>query len=68
MNDLLLWTGRVASAVGALLCILAVALRFSGRYFVGNFQVVTLLTAGVAVMVGACVCLLLVLANRANGR
>jgi hypothetical protein len=68
MNTFMLWIGRVSAAVGALLCIVAVALRISGRFFFGSFQVVTLLTAGIAVMVAACVCLLLVLSNRGVGR
>jgi hypothetical protein len=42
--------------------------RFSGRYFLGAFQLGTLLLAGIALMTGACVCLLLVLVRRTGQR
>lgn len=68
MNNVLLWIGRVAGIAGALLCAVAAAMRVGGRYWLGSFQLGTLLMAGIAVMVAGCVCLLLVLVHRANDR
>jgi hypothetical protein len=58
MNKLLLTAGRVAGFGGMLLCLVAVATRLSGNYFLGGFQLATLLQAGVAGMVAGCFCLL----------
>ena len=62
MNDLLLWLGRVAGVVGALLCVAAIAMR--GQYWMGGYQVGTLLLAGSAAMVGGCLCFLWILTGR----
>ena len=58
MNKLLLTAGRVAGFGGILLCIVALGMRLSGQFFIANFQVTTLLQAGVAAMVAGCFCLL----------
>ena len=68
MNTILLAVGRVAGFAGAMLCALAVVLRIGGRYTIGDFQLGTLLVAGIAAMTGACFCLLLYVVNRANDR
>jgi hypothetical protein len=69
MNDMLLWLGRIAGIVGALVCIGAIVVRVAGQYWVAGFQVGTLLVAGSAAMVGGCLCFLWVIAGRlAAGR
>jgi len=64
MNDVLLWLGRLAGVVGALLCVAAIAIRVGGQYWMGGYQVGTLLLAGSAAMVGGCLCFLWVLTSR----
>jgi len=64
MEVLLLWIGRLAGLAGVLLCALAVYNRLTGSYFAGGFQVGTLLQAGTAALLVACVCFLIVLTNR----
>ena len=64
MEGLLLWVGRLAGLGGALLCAWAAATRLSGSYFAGGFQIGTLLLAGMAAMLAACVCFLVVLTSR----
>lgn len=64
MESLLLWVGRLAGLAGVLICGWAVFTRFSGDFFAGGFQVGTLLLAGMAAMVVACFCFLMVLTNR----
>ena len=68
MNTILLGVGRVAGFAGAIMCALAVVLRIGGHYTIGNFQLGTLLVAGIAAMTGACFCLLLYVVNRADDR
>jgi len=68
MISILLWIGRVAGIAGALVCAVAGVMRVSGSFWLGGFQLGTLLTAGIAVMVAGCVCLLLVLVNRGTDR
>ena len=68
MNTILLGVGRVAGFAGAIMCALAVVLRIGGRYTIGDFQLGTLLVAGIAAMTGACFCLLLFVVNRADNR
>lgn len=58
MDALLLWLGRAAGFGGALICAIAVLFRLSGGYFLGGFQVGTLLLAGAVTMLFGCVCLL----------
>jgi hypothetical protein len=68
MNTILLAVGRVAGFAGAILCALAVVLRISGRYTIGDFQLGTLLVTGIAAMTRACFCLLRYVVNRADDR
>lgn len=66
MKGLLLWLGRIAGVGGALVCALSVFARLKGDYFLGGFQVGTLLQAGTAAMTFACLCLLAGLAQGAG--
>ena len=68
METLNIWTGRLAGLVGVVLCVIAGAVRLSGAYWLGGFQVIALLQAGIASMVLACLCLLMVLLERSGGR
>lgn len=62
--DALLKLGWIAGIGGMLLCAAGVAFRVGGAYWVGGFQVGTLLQAGIAAMVFGCFCLLAVLTHR----
>lgn len=66
MNKLLLWFGRAAGFAGVLACAVAAALRLSGQYFLGDFQVTTLLQVGMAAMIAGCLSLLVVLTERSK--
>lgn len=63
MNDMLLWIGRIAGVVGALLCVGAIVVRVGGQYAFAGYQVGTLLLAGSTAMVGGCFCFLWVLTS-----
>ena len=63
MNSVLLLMGRLAGVAGLLLCIVAFGVRLTGVYFLGGFQLGTLLLAGIAAMIAGCFCLLLVLTD-----
>ena len=62
--DILLKLGRIAGVGGVLLCIASVAVRLSGAYRIGGFEVGTLLQGGIAAMVLGCLCFLAVLSQR----
>ncbi len=64
MEKLLQLFGILAGVGGALLAATAVAMRLAGNHLVGRFEALTLLQGGMAAMVFACFCLLLVLVNR----
>ena len=64
MNNLLLWLGRLAGVVGLALIVAAVGLRLTGAYWLGGFQVGTMLLGGTAALAAGCFALLLVLASR----
>jgi hypothetical protein len=66
MNDMLLWIGRVGGVGGVLLCAVAAIARISGHYFLGSFQVGTLLQAGMAMMIAGCLGFLAVLTERSK--
>jgi hypothetical protein len=66
MTTLLLWIGRIAAVGGALLSAVAALARISGQYWIGTFQAGTVLQAGMAAMVAACLCFLIVLLERNN--
>ena len=64
MESLLLWIGRIAGISGVALSIWAAFSRFSGEYFVGGFQIGTLLLGGMTAMLVACISFLIVLTDR----
>jgi len=64
MDNLLLWLGRLAGVAGLLLIAVAVALRLTGVYWLGAFQVGTVLLGGTAALAAGCFALLLVLTSR----
>jgi len=64
MDGLLLLLGRVAGIGGLGLCIVAAVMRFLGNFYLGTFQLTTLLQAGIGGVVIGCFFLLLVLAGR----
>jgi hypothetical protein len=68
MDKLLPWLGRIAGVGGALVCAVAVALRLSGKHWIAGYESITLMQAGVAAMVFACLCFLASLSNNSNGR
>ncbi|MEF8717821.1 MAG: hypothetical protein V5B35_17425 [Candidatus Accumulibacter necessarius] len=58
MNGLLLLLGRIAGIGGLLLCVAAAVVRLQGKYYMGGFQLTTLLQAGIAATVVGCFFLL----------
>ena len=68
MNDLLRWLGRLAGVAGLAVCAAAALMRISGAYWVGGFQVGTLLLAGTALLIAGCFCLLLVVTSSTSSR
>lgn len=68
MNNLMVLLGRVAGLAGLLLCIVSFGARLNGTYFLGGFQVGTLLQAGIAGLVAGCFCLLWTLAGGLKDR
>ncbi len=68
MENLLLTFGRVAGLAGAAVFALAIVARLLGVFWLGGFQVGTLLQAAIAAMVFGCFSLLLALAGRTGER
>ena len=66
MNNLLVWLGRLAGVVGLLLIVVAVAVRLTGAYWLGAFQVGTVLLGGTAALAAGCFALLLVVTSRSE--
>jgi hypothetical protein len=66
MSDMLLWVGRWAGAIGILLCVVGAGARLAGEYWLGGFQVGTLLLAGTSAMIAGCFCLLVLLTRRSR--
>ena len=64
MNKLLLWMGRVGGVVGVILCAVAVIVRLRGAFYLGGFQLGTLLLAGMAAILFGCLGYLAFLAER----
>ncbi len=60
----LLWAGRLLGITGVALTAAAVATRLGGTFHLGRFEAVTVLNAGVAAMVGACLAYLVSMAER----
>ncbi len=68
MEALLLLLGRAAGIGGLLVCIAAVAVRLAGNYYLGGFQLATLLQGGVTAIVVGCFFLLLAITAQVDGR
>ena len=66
MNNLLLLLGRAAGVAGLLLIAVAVVVRLTGAYWLGAFQVGTVLLGGTAALAAGCFALLLVLTSRSG--
>ncbi|MGA8055394.1 MAG: hypothetical protein WCA12_16310 [Burkholderiales bacterium] len=64
MDTLFLWIARLSGIVGIALSFGAVLTRLRGSYWLGDFQAGTLLQAGTAAMVLACLAYVAVLAER----
>ena len=64
MENLLLWVGRIAGVAGIALSVWSAFSRLSGEYFVGGFQIGTILLGGMTAMLVACLSFLIVLTNR----
>ena len=62
----LLWVGRLSGVTGALMCLVAFVVRLTGQYFLGGYQLGTLLLGGIAAMVLGCFCLLVTLTSGAR--
>jgi hypothetical protein len=54
MQVVLIWVARVAGIAGVLVMALAAVARLSGDYWLGGFQVGTILQVGMAVTLVAC--------------
>ena len=67
METVLLWIGRLAGLLGVALALIAVGARLAGAFWIAGFQAGTLLQAGIAAMVLACLAHLVVLASRSGG-
>ncbi len=64
MNSMLIWTGRVAGLVGAIVACAAVLMRAAGMWHVGSLQIGTVLQAGLAAMVLATLAYVAAMAER----
>ena len=67
MHVLLLWIGRLAGSVGAVLSAMAIATRFAGSYQLGSFEALTVLEAGTSAMVAGCLAYVTLLAEQRPG-
>ncbi len=67
MHGILLWIGRLAGSLGAVLSAMALATRLAGSYQLGSFQALTVLEAGTAAMVVGCLAYVASLAERRRG-
>ena len=67
METSLLWIGRLAGALGVLLCLIAIGARLTGAFWIAGFQAGTVLQAGMAAMLLGCLAHLVVLTQRLTG-
>jgi len=54
MKNLLTVAGNVAGVTGVLICLIVGGLRLTGSYYILGYEAMTLFSAGVAIMVAAC--------------
>lgn len=64
MHALLKWIARIAGVLGVAVIVLAVVGRVAGAYWLGAFQVGSVLQAGMAATLVACLAYLAVLVER----
>ncbi|HPP45945.1 MAG TPA: hypothetical protein PLF25_00400 [Accumulibacter sp.] len=64
MEGLFLLFGRLVGLAGVMLCLVAGFSRLLGSYYLGGFQLASLMQAGVAIVVFACFLLLLAISYR----
>jgi hypothetical protein len=64
MNAMLLLVGRLAGVLGVLVSVAAVLLRLAGHYHLAKVGTGALLQGGMAALLVACFCLLLVTVSR----
>ena len=64
MIELLKWSARAAGLLGVVLVAVSVAVRFTGSYSLGSFQIGTVMQAGMAAMLFACLAYLAIMAER----
>lgn len=62
----MLLAGRGAGLLGLVICAVAVIGRLAGNHWIGGFQLITLLDAGVAIMVAACFLILWAMTMNSN--
>lgn len=67
METLLLWAGRLAGLAGVAITLIAIGARLTGAFWIAGFQAGTLLQAGMAAMILACLAHLVVLTSRSSG-
>ncbi|MDS4019313.1 MAG: hypothetical protein RKR03_02195 [Candidatus Competibacter sp.] len=67
METLLLWIGRLAGLAGVAITSIAIGARLTGAFWIGGFQAGTLLQAGMAAMILACLAHLVALTSRGGG-
>ncbi len=68
MDTLLIWVGRAAGGVGAVITAATALLRLSGHFWLGGLQLGTLFLAGIAALAFGCFCFLSVLLGRSRPR
>ncbi|HWD23324.1 MAG TPA: hypothetical protein VG591_09365 [Burkholderiales bacterium] len=68
MRTLLIWIARLAGLLGVAAIAAAVAGRLVGEYWLAGFQVGTILQAGMAATLVACLAYITVLVERPNGK
>ena len=66
MRSILVWAARLAAVAGIAVMALAAVVRLSGDYWVGGFQVGTLLQVGIALTLVGCLGYLAALVERAG--
>ena len=67
MNKILVQLGSFAGVLGVLICLIAGLARVTGFYYIAGYQSTTVFTAGVALMVFACLLKLETLLKQGRG-
>lgn len=63
-SKILRWLGRLSAVAGVLLSAISGLLRLQGHFWLAGFQAGTLLLGGIALMVFACLCYLVLIERR----